>query len=125
LRLNGSVQFRPRRANVDADLGGAHIRKGDMLTVALIGANRDPERYECPHSVNLERKRPQDHVAFNYGPRTCLGAFLARSELASSVSMGVARFPSMRLDPDRAPPRFMGFLMRSYRPLRVIIGDGG
>jgi cytochrome P450 len=122
LRLNGSVQFRPRRANVDAQLGSAQVRKGDMLTVALMGANRDPARYECPHAVDLERKRPQDHVAFNYGPRTCLGAFLARTELASSVSMGLARFPSMRLDPSRGAPHFMGFLMRSYRPLHVITG---
>jgi cytochrome P450 len=120
LRLNGSVQFRPRRANVDAELGGVQVRQGDMLTVALIGANRDPARYECPHVVNLERKRPQDHVAFNYGPRTCLGAFLARTELASSVSMGLERFPSMRLDPDHEAPRYKGFLMRSYRPLHVL-----
>jgi len=123
LRLNGSVQFRPRRANVDADIGGAHVRKGDMLTVALIGANTDPSYYECPHAVDLERRRPQDHVAFNYGARTCLGAFLARAELTSSVASGLAHFPSMRLDTASVPPHFTGFLMRSYRPVNVVIGD--
>jgi cytochrome P450 len=124
LRLNGSVQFRPRRANVDAELGKVKVRKGDMLTVALIGANRDASRYQCPHAVDLERKRPQDHFAFNYGPRTCLGAHLARAELVCSVSQGLARLPTMRLDATRAPPRFAGFLMRSYRPIHVVVGDG-
>jgi cytochrome P450 len=124
LRLNGSVQFRPRRANVDAEIGGVRVAKGDMLTVALIGANRDPSHYQCPHAVNLERERPHEHFAFNSGPRTCLGAHLARAELTSSIGKGLARFPSMRLDPDRAPPRFEGFLMRSYRPLHVVVGRG-
>jgi len=120
LRLNGSVQFRPRRASGVAELGGKTIQEGDMLTVAIIGANRDPTHYGCPHSVDLERARPHDHLAFAYGPRTCLGAHLARAEIASAVSRMLARYPGICLDSSRPAPTFDGFLMRSWRPLHVL-----
>jgi len=122
LRLNGSIQFRPRRASASTELNGKSIAQGDMLTVAIIGANRDPRHYGCPHAVDLERARPHDHLAFAYGPRTCLGAHLARAEIASAVSKMLARFPAMRLDPSRPAPAFSGFLMRSWRPLHVLAG---
>lgn len=118
-RLNGSVQFRPRRVMEDVEIGGTAIPAGTMLLVALIGANRDPGHYNAPDQVDLTRARPHDHFAFNYGPRTCLGMHLARAELASAVGRALARWPALRLDPERAPPAFEGFLMRSYRPLYV------
>jgi cytochrome P450 len=123
-RLNGSVQFRPRRVNADTLLGGVTVRTGDMLTVSLIGANRDPDHYACPHAIDLERARPHDHFAFNYGARTCLGIHLARAELNAAITQGVARFPRMALDSAYPVPTFEGFLMRSYRPLHVIADSG-
>lgn len=118
-RLNGSVQFRPRRVTRDTELGGVMLPAGSMLLVTLIGANRDPAHYECPNAVNLERARPHDHLAFNYGPRTCLGMHLARAELAAAIGRGLTRWPRLMLDPQATPPKFSGFLMRSYRPLNV------
>src|SRR3546814_20812452 len=57
LRLNGSVQFRPRRASDETIVGGKTIQQGDMLTVEIIGANRAEAHYGCPHAVDLERSR--------------------------------------------------------------------
>lgn len=119
LRLNGSVHFRPRRAMRSVELGGQQIREGDMLTVLLIAANRDPSQTACPHAVDMERKRPHDHLAFNYGPRTCLGAHLARAELATAVRAMLDRFPNIRLDDAAGRPTYAGFLMRSYQPVIV------
>lgn len=122
-RLDGSVQFRPRRVSRDVVLGSTPVKAGDMLTVAIIGANRDPQHYGCPHQVDLERARPTDHFAFNYGPRTCLGMHLARAELSSALVRMLARFPDIRLDPAAPAPSFEGFLMRSYRPLHVLVSS--
>jgi len=119
-RLNGSVQFRPRRVMSDAELGGRQIPAGSMILVALIGANRDPAHYGCPAQVDLERARPHDHFAFNYGPRTCLGMHLARAELATALSRAFEKWPEMKLDGNAKAPEFSGFLMRSYRPLNII-----
>lgn len=120
LRLNGSIQFRPRRATADVELGSASIAAGDMLLVVLQAANRDPAQFACPHVADLERKNGRIHLAFNTGPRVCPGAALARAELAETVAATLARFPGMRLAPDAAKPVFEGFLMRSYRPLQVL-----
>jgi cytochrome P450 len=119
LRLNGTVQFRPRRAMADTEVAGVPIRKGDMVVVILMAANRDPEQFACPHAVDLERAVPRHHLAFLYGPRACPGATLARAELVEAVSAGLRRFPHLRLDPDAEPPVFRGFMMRSHRPLHV------
>ena len=118
-RLNGSVQFRPRRVMKDAEIGGQHIAAGSMILVSLIGANRDPAHYGCPAQVDLTRARPHDHFAFNYGPRTCLGMHLARAELATAIRKVFEKWPGMQLDPASSPPTFEGFLMRSYRPLNI------
>lgn len=122
-RLNGSVQFRPRRVTRDTQLGDTALPAGSMILVALIGANRDPAHYEAPNDVGLERARPYDHLAFNFGPRTCLGMNLARAELAAAVARGLARWPALRLDPAAPPPSYAGFLMRSYRPLHVRVDE--
>lgn len=122
-RLNGSVQFRPRRVTRDTRLGEVDLPEGAMVLVALIAANRDPAHYDAPDCVDLERRRPRDHLAFNFGPRTCLGMHLARAELSAALSHGLARWPKLRLDPDAPQPRYAGFLMRSYRPLHVRV-DG-
>lgn len=119
LRLNGSIHFRPRRATSAVTLGDQQVAEGDMLTVLLIAANRDPSQSACPHAVDMERKRPHDHLAFNYGPRTCLGAHLARSELATALKAVLKRYPRIRLDRDKPEPSFAGFLMRSYQPVHV------
>jgi cytochrome P450 len=121
LRLNGSVQFRPRRASADTELGGASIKEGDMLFVLLIASNRDAAQFQCPHAIDLERKNPQYHLTFASGPRACPGQFLARAELVSAISGILERFPRIRLDTTKPPPRFQGFLLRSYRPLWVCV----
>jgi cytochrome P450 len=119
LRLNGTVQFRPRRAMADTELAGVPIKKGDMVAVILLAANRDPQQYACPHAVDLERDVPRNHLAFLYGPRACPGQSLARAELVEAVSAGLRRFQHLRLDPDAEPPVFRGFMLRSHRPLHV------
>jgi cytochrome P450 len=124
LRLEGSVHFRPRRAAADAEVAGQAIAEGDMLLVILLAANRDPKRYGCPHEVDLERESPRDHISFNYGPRACPGAALARSELAEAITAGLARWPDLRLDDEAQPPGYSGFLMRSHRPLNVRVDAG-
>ncbi|MCW2984329.1 MAG: hypothetical protein JWR63_1899 [Conexibacter sp.] len=122
LRLNGSVQFRPRRATAATTVGNQDIAEGDMLIVLLLAANRDPDRYTCPHEVRLDRETPRDHLAFNYGPRACPAATLARLEVVTAIRAVLAAFPELRSDADAAPAAFTGFLLRSHRPLNVRAG---
>ena len=119
LRLYGAIHFRPRVANEDVELAGCPIGANQQVLTVNMAANRDPEHYPSPDDVRLDRPAPRDHLAFHSGPRTCIGAALARVELQESIAAFLERFPDARLDPGAQPPRFQGFLMRSYRPLHA------
>lgn len=120
LRLYGSVQYRFRISNHDTMLGGIRIKKNDALILINAAANRDPTHYKCPGDVDLDRNRPADHLAFNVGPRTCVGAALARAEMADAISALLDRTRNLRLDPDAPPPEFKSHYIRSFRPLNVL-----
>lgn len=120
LRTLGSPQWRFRKANCEVSLGGATVKKDDLICLLHAAANRDPEHFACPHMVDLERKRVNDHLAFNVGPRLCVGMPLARLEMRECIKTLIQRLPNLRLDPSKEPPQFQGFTHRSYAPLHVL-----
>lgn len=117
LRLYPPLQFRFRIAAEDLDFAGATIKAGDKVVASAGAANREPERYECPAEISLER-RP-GHLSFNAGPRFCSGSRLARVEAYDTLDGILRRLPDLTLDAGAAPPRFAGVNQRSYRPLHV------
>lgn len=96
------------------------MKAGDVLALVHAAANRDPKRFSCPIDIDLDRPRLRDHLAFNVGPRTCVGAGLARTEMHDSIAMLLDRLPNLRLDPSAETPRFSSLFMRSWRPLHVL-----
>lgn len=120
LRLYGSVQFRFRMAKDDCMLGGQAIRANDVVIVINSAANRDPGRFASPANLDLDRDRPREHLAFNAGPRTCVGAPLARMEMTEAVAVILDRTRNLRFDPSSEPPSFRNLLLRSYEPLHVL-----
>ncbi|KHL04547.1 hypothetical protein LK10_04645 [Sinomonas humi] len=119
LRSLGSVQWRFRVANSDVSLGGAEIKENDLICLLHAAANRDPDHYACPHALDLNRKSPADHLAFNVGPRVCLGMWLARLKMRESLKVFISRLPDMRLDPTKEAPTFRSFSHRHFGPLHV------
>ncbi len=120
LRLYGVAHFRPRRVTVDTTFHGVPIKRGQVATAVLAAANRDPGKYERPDQVDLHRRAPRDHLAFNFGPRVCVGAALARAIMHETLAAVLRRLPDMQLDPAAEPPAFYGFMSRSFRPLHVL-----
>lgn len=119
MRLYGSVMYRFRISNDDTELNGIKIAKDQRLILLHSAANRDPGKYGCPNSVDLTRKPVNDHLAFNKGPRNCIGVNLARAEMREALVAVLDRMPNLRLDSEAEPPRFRGLFMRSWRPLHV------
>jgi cytochrome P450 len=120
LRIYGAVQYRFRIANEDTQIGGVAVNKNDALILINAAANRDPARFECPEQVNLERRNARSHLAFNAGPRTCLGAALARAEMIDLLNALFDRTRNLRLDPNAEAPSFRYHYIRSFRPLNVL-----
>jgi len=74
----------PRYAVRDFELRGKTIRKGQMLLLAFGGASRDPAVYEDPDRFDVTRD-VKDLITFGNGPHYCLGANLARQEMACMI----------------------------------------
>ena len=66
-------------------------------------ANRDEDVFDDPFRFDIART-PNEHVAFGFGTHFCLGASLARLEIAVMLDELLARLPDLRLaDPDADP----------------------
>jgi cytochrome P450 len=117
LRLEPAAAVVDRYATRDITLGGARIRTGDLVTVSLAGAGRDPAVYPDPDAFDVRRPNARTNLAFAHGPHFCLGAHLARLEAQASVR-AVLTLPELRLDPAHpAAPR--GLVFRKPPSLRV------
>lgn len=120
LRYLAPVQFRVRVATRDVELAGVTIRAGDRVHPVNAAANRDPQHYDRADDFDPLRKNVKDHVAFNVGPRYCVGAALSRGELIEVVSQLLDRYRNLRWNPDAEPASFRGYMPRSFSPLNVI-----
>ncbi|MEU5796909.1 cytochrome P450 [Streptomyces sp. SUK 48] len=71
-----------RVATEDCEIGGQEILKGQSVVAWLSAANRDERHFPDPHRFVPDRT-PNRHLGFGNGPHHCLGAALARLELAA------------------------------------------
>ena len=109
VRLEPAAAVVDRYATRDVGLGGAAIRRGDLVTVSLAGAGRDPAVFTDPDGFDVRRQNARANLAFAHGPHFCVGAHLARLEAQAAVR-AVLRLPGLRLDPDHpAAPRGLVF----------------
>ena len=70
----------PRYAARDFTLRGKRIKKGQMMMLALGGANRDPAVFPNPDVLDFERDN-REILVFGHGAHYCLGANLAKQEM--------------------------------------------
>lgn len=85
-----------RTALADIELDGAVIQAGDAVSVSLLAANRDGERFERPDDLDI-RRGGRGQVGFGHGIHVCLGQHLARLEMRIAFTRLLERFPGLRL----------------------------
>jgi cytochrome P450 len=117
-RLEPAAAVVDRYATRDVALAGAQIRKSDLVTVSIAGANRDPAVFSDPDRFDIRRENARLNLAFAQGPHFCLGAHLARTETAIAIRRLLDRLPALRLDPDH-PNAPRGLVFRKPPVLRV------
>jgi cytochrome P450 len=110
LRLEPAAAVVDRYAARDVSIGDAAIRRGDLVTVSIAGAGRDPAVFPDPDRFDVRRANARLHLAFAHGPHFCLGVHLARLEAQVAVRAAVQQLPGLRLDPERpSAPRGLVF----------------
>lgn len=102
LRHESPVQGLFRMTTEDAEIGGTTIPKGSLVNLRYGSANRDEEKYDCPADFDVDRKNASSHLAFGAGIHHCIGAQLARREIAIAVRELTGRLKDIRLaEPDK------------------------
>ncbi|MFF7802874.1 cytochrome P450 [Streptomyces olivaceus] len=108
-----------RIALEDVDIRGVRVRAGDAVYVSYLAANRDPEVFPDPDTVDFDRS-PNPHVSFGFGPHYCPGGMLARLESELLVDAVLDRVPGLKLAvaPEDVPFK-KGALIRGPEALPV------
>jgi len=118
LRLEPAAAVVDRYAAAESELGGARVRRGDLVRVSIAGANRDPAVFDRPDEFDPGRGGAQHNLGFARGPHFCPGAQLASAETSAAAGALLDLLPGLRLDPDRpAAPR--GLVFRKPPELHV------
>ncbi|MGW3988000.1 cytochrome P450 [Streptomyces sp. NPDC004830] len=86
----------PRVALEDVKLEGVLIRAGEFVHVSYLAANRDPEVFEDPDAIDVERA-PHPHMTFGWGGHHCVASTLAVAELRAAIEVLFTRLPGLRL----------------------------
>ncbi|WP_181803876.1 cytochrome P450 family protein [Streptomyces shenzhenensis] len=126
LRYDGPVEVATWRfATEPVTIGGQHIAPGDPVLVVLAAADRDPERFAEPDTLDLAR-RDNQHLGYGHGIHYCLGAPLARLEGQTALAGLLTRLPGLRLAVDESELRWRGgLIMRGLRTLPVEFTPAG
>ncbi len=119
LRHDPPVLLTGRMAQAETTLEGSRMKPGDLITVLLAGANRDPKVFEDPASFDVARENAREHLSFSAGRHHCLGAMLARMEGEIGLRTLFERFPDLELRPGAT--RRTTRILRGWESLPVVL----
>ena len=104
----------------DVEVNGCPMKVDDRVLLSFPSANRDPEVFERPNEVILDRAKNR-HIAFGAGIHRCAGSNLARMELRVAIEEWLRAVPEFSLDAD-ATVTWAGGQVRGPRQLPVVFG---
>lgn len=130
LRHGSPTQGLARTVSRDTEFHGQHLKAGDRVLLLWASANRDPNVFECPAELKLDR-HPNRHMAFGVGQHRCLGSNLARTMFQVMMTEILRRLPDFTMigeEPERFTDAANVYAPRSL-PVRFTsgkrIGSGG
>jgi cytochrome P450 len=97
--LHGTV----RTALSDSMVGDHEVTAGERIYIFLASANRDPEMFDNPDEVVLDRF-PNRHIAFSAGIHRCVGSFLAKMMFEVMIEEILDRIPDYEVLAEGAHP---------------------
>ncbi|MDZ7781947.1 MAG: cytochrome P450 [Halioglobus sp.] len=106
-----------RRALVDTELGGQHIRAGDKVVMWYISGNRDERFMDDPDAFVIGRPDARKHLSFGFGIHRCMGNRLAELQLRVLWEEILARFE--RIEVMDEPTRTVSSFVHGYTAMPV------
>ncbi|MFF8534162.1 cytochrome P450 [Streptomyces sp. SAS_267] len=116
MRYDTPLQLFERWVLDDIEIDGTTVPRGAEIAMLFGSANRDAEVFADPETLDLSRAE-NPHISFSAGIHYCIGAPLARLELAASMSALLTKAPGLRLAQE--PVRKPNFVIRGLESLPV------
>ena len=108
VRVASPVVFMRRTVTRNLEISGQKFEEGDRMVLFYGAANRDPRVFADPERFDV-RRDPNPHVGFGGpGPHFCLGAHLARREVAVAFRQLLTRLPDVEVAGPAVPLQSMG-----------------
>jgi cytochrome P450/flavodoxin len=122
LRWIAPIGLYSRQVTRDTDLTGVHLPAGAKLGICVLSANRDETVWTDAASFDI-RREVKPHLAFSKGVHVCLGAWVARAEVADvALPMLFERLGGLASAPDR-PTEIGGWVFRGMTNMPVVWDD--
>jgi len=118
MRYDTPLQLFERWVLDDIEIDGTTIPRGAEIAMLFGSANHDPAVFRNPERLDLTRT-DNPHISFSAGIHYCIGAPLARIELAASMTAVLEKAPTLALaaEPERKP----NFVIRGLEGLSVAV----
>ncbi|MFF0779432.1 cytochrome P450 [Streptomyces sp. NPDC003720] len=116
MRYDTPLQLFERWVLDDVEIAGTVIPRGAEIAMLFGSANHDPAVFTDPDRLDLTR-RENPHISFSAGIHYCIGAPLARIELAASMTALLEQAPTLTLAEE--PRRRPNFVIRGLEGLNV------
>jgi cytochrome P450 len=88
-----------RTISADAEIAGVNFKEGDRVWLSWSMANRDPEVFDNPNEINIDR-RVNRHNSFGLGVHRCIGSNVARTVFKRMLLAVLDRMPDFVCDPE-------------------------
>ncbi|MFE6282544.1 cytochrome P450 [Streptomyces sp. NPDC057877] len=116
MRYDTPLQLFERWVLDEIEIDGTVVPRGAEIAMLFGSANHDPEVFRAPEALDLTRQ-DNPHISFSAGIHYCIGAPLARIELAASMTALLEKAPTLRLAEE--PRRKPNFVIRGLEGLSV------
>jgi len=114
IRMISPVIYMRRTAVTDVEIAGQKIAAGEKVIMYYGSANRDGAVFADPDRLDVERANADKHVAFGYGPHTCIGKRVAQIQLETVYRQMLSRFPDIRQSgPSEVAPNNFVYAIKS------------
>lgn len=110
-----------RVAARDTEIYGRDIKEGERVVLTFPAANRDPEVFDDPEEIIIDRQKNR-HIAFGSGIHRCIGSNLARMEMQIAITEMLAMIPEFELE-DPEAVTWAGGQVRGPRYLPVTFSN--
>lgn len=117
LRYDPPVQLDGRYVAEDVEIGGKAVERGSRVALLIGGANRDPEQFSDPETLDVTREGAVN-ISFGRGIHHCLGAPLARLEGRIAFEVLLERFDDIQFG-SREPVYKPNIVLRGLREFDI------